>query len=61
MKHDVESGNEPREIPWAGLFNDPGMIPAERLDEELSEHWADDLDHDRDERSLIAVPNCPIP
>jgi len=41
------SGDKPREIPWAGLFNDPGMIPAERLDEELSAHWADDLDRDR--------------
>jgi len=38
---------KPREIPWAGLFNDPDMIPAERLDEELAAHWADDLDRDR--------------
>ena len=43
------SGSEerPREIPWAGLFHDPDMIPAERLDEELAKHWADDLDRDR--------------
>ena len=43
------SGSEekPREIPWAGLFHDPDMIPAERLDEELAAHWADDLDRDR--------------
>lgn len=43
------SGSEkkPREIPWAGLFHDPEMIPAERLDEELAAHWADDLDRDR--------------
>ena len=38
---------KPREIPWAGLFHDPDMVPAERLDEELARHWADDLDRDR--------------
>lgn len=43
----VGSEEKPREIPWAGLFHDPGMISAERLDEELAEHWADDLDRDR--------------
>ena len=41
------SKEKPREIPWAGLFHDPDMIPAERLDEELAAHWADDLDRDR--------------
>jgi len=43
------SGSEekPREIPWAGLFHDPDMVPAERMDEELATHWADDLDRDR--------------
>jgi Ribbon-helix-helix protein, copG family len=41
------SKEKPREIPWAGLFHDPSMIPAERLDEELAAHWADDIDRDR--------------
>jgi len=41
------SDEKPREIPWAGLFHDPDMVPAENLDEELAEHWADDLDRDR--------------
>lgn len=43
------SGSEekPREIPWAGLFQDPDMIPAERMDEELAARWADDLARDR--------------
>jgi hypothetical protein len=43
------SGSEekPREIPWAGLFEDPDMIPAERMDEALTAHWADDLARDR--------------
>ena len=40
------SSDKPRTIPWAGLFNDPEMIPGERLDEALS-GWADDLDRDR--------------
>jgi hypothetical protein len=38
---------KPREIPWAGLFNDPKMVPAEGMDDELAAHWADDLDRDR--------------
>lgn len=41
------TAKKPREIPWAGLFHDPGMVPAERMDEELAEHWGDDLDRDR--------------
>ena len=41
------SKEKPREIPWAGLFNDPDMVPAERMDEELAARWADDLDRDR--------------
>lgn len=43
------SGSEekPREVPWAGLFQDPDMIPAERMDEELAARWADDLARDR--------------
>ena len=42
----VGSEEKPREIPWAGLFLDPEMIPAERLDDELAETWADDLDRE---------------
>jgi len=41
------TGEKPREIPWAGLFQDPDMVSAERLDEELAAHWADDLLRDR--------------
>ena len=40
------SAEHPREIPWAGLFHDPEMVPAERLDEAL-EGWADAIDRDR--------------
>lgn len=43
----VGSAEKPRQIPWAGLFNDPDMAPAERLDEALSQTWADDIDRDR--------------
>ena len=41
------SGDKPREIPWAGLFNDPGMPAAECVDEALTDRWADDIDRDR--------------
>ena len=41
------SKEKPREIPWAGLFHDPAMIPAEKLDEKLAARWADDIDRDR--------------
>jgi Arc/MetJ-type ribon-helix-helix transcriptional regulator len=34
------SRERPREIPWAGLFNDPGMTPAEHMDEALAKTWA---------------------
>jgi len=43
----VGSAEKPRQIPWAGLFNDPDMIPAERLDEALAQTWGDDIDRDR--------------
>ncbi|MFQ5742442.1 MAG: CopG family transcriptional regulator [Acidobacteriota bacterium] len=39
--------DSPREIPWAGLFEDPEMVPAARIDDELGQHWADDIDRDR--------------
>jgi hypothetical protein len=40
--------NLPRDIPWAALFSDDGMI-AELLEEVLAEQWADDIERDRDE------------
>lgn len=41
------SPEKPREIPFAGLFNDPEMISAERMEEALAEGWASDIDRDR--------------
>jgi len=41
------AGEQPREIPWAGMFHDPGMVHGERLDEELASSWVDDIDRDR--------------
>jgi hypothetical protein len=38
---------KPREIPFAGLFHDPGMVTGDSMDEALRQHWADDLDRDR--------------
>ena len=44
---DREQPSAPREIPFAGLFHDPGMMPGETIDEGLNLHWADDIDRDR--------------
>ena len=41
------STGSPREIPWAGLFEDPQMTPGSRIRELLAERWADDIDRDR--------------
>lgn len=37
----------PREIPFANIFDDPTMVPAERIDEALAESWPDAIDRDR--------------
>lgn len=39
--------DRPRDIPWAGLFDDPEMVPAARLDDTLEAEWADAVDRDR--------------
>ncbi len=36
-----------RQIPWAGIFEDPDMVRGRDLDEELDKTWADDIDRDR--------------
>ena len=36
-----------REVPFAGLFHDPGMVSGADLEAELAGSWADDLDRDR--------------
>ncbi len=41
------SSSSPREIPWAGIIDDPEMIPGNRVDEELAKDWARDLDSGR--------------
>ena len=41
------TGESPRPIPWEALFDDPEMVPARRVDEELERHWADDIGCDR--------------
>jgi hypothetical protein len=43
----VGSSEKPRKIPWAGMVDDPAMVPAERMDELLIENWANDIDRDR--------------
>jgi hypothetical protein len=39
--------DRPRALPFAALFDDPEMVPAERMDELLKAKWPDDLDRDR--------------
>jgi len=41
------SNEKPRVIPFAGLFSDPKMPVASRLEEALADGWADDIDRDR--------------
>ena len=36
-----------RQIPWAGIFEDPRMVRGRDLEEELEKTWADDIDRDR--------------
>ncbi|HEX2163226.1 MAG TPA: ribbon-helix-helix protein, CopG family, partial [Thermoanaerobaculia bacterium] len=43
----VGSAERPREIPWAGIVDDPGGAPARDLDEVLAREWADDIHRDR--------------
>jgi Arc/MetJ-type ribon-helix-helix transcriptional regulator len=41
------SRSKPRDIPWAGIIDDPRMIPGSRVDEELEKDWQRDLDSGR--------------
>ena len=36
-----------RRIPFAALFDDPGMVPGEDIDRELEGEWLRELDRDR--------------
>jgi len=40
------TAKRPREIPWAGLFEDP-EVSGQSLRRALTEEWADDVDRDR--------------
>lgn len=39
--------DRPREIPWAGILDDPEMPHGADVDEALKESWADAIDRDR--------------
>lgn len=43
----VGSAERPREIPWAGILDDPDAPPARELEEFLDREWADDIGRDR--------------
>jgi hypothetical protein len=40
----VGTADKPREIPWAGLFDDPEMVAGRDIDDELKKKWIDDID-----------------
>ncbi|HEV7666995.1 MAG TPA: CopG family transcriptional regulator [Thermoanaerobaculia bacterium] len=41
--------SEPRDIiPWAALFHDPEMVPAERMEEAPASGWLDNIGLDRE-------------
>jgi len=42
-----EAPDKMREVPFAGLFSDPGMVSGQRVEEALDETWADGIDRDR--------------
>lgn len=41
------SEEKPREIPWAGIIDDPTMPAARDMEEYLAETWADAIQRDR--------------
>ena len=41
------SSSKAREIPWAGIIDDPHMIPGSRVDAELAKDWDHELDRHR--------------
>lgn len=43
----VGSEEKPREIPWAGIVDDPDMPAARDMEEYLAETWADAIHRDR--------------
>lgn len=38
---------KPREIPFAGIMDDPGMVQSDQIEEFLDETWTDAIDRDR--------------
>jgi hypothetical protein len=41
------SEDEPREIPFAGIIDDPDMVQSDRIEEYLDETWTDAIDRRR--------------
>lgn len=41
------SPGDKRPIPFAALFDDPGMVRGEDVDQELEREWLGELDRDR--------------
>ena len=43
----IGSEASPRKIPFAAIIDDPDMVKADQIDEELEKSWADELDRGR--------------
>lgn len=41
------ASRKPRQLAWAGMVDDPGLVFGRDLDKALDETWADDIDRDR--------------
>ena len=39
--------HKPREIPFAGIMDDPGMVQSDQVEDFLDETWSDAIDRDR--------------
>ena len=43
----IGTEERPRQIPWAGIVNDPSLVHGKDIDGELDREWSDDIDRDR--------------
>lgn len=41
------SESKPREIPFAGIIDDPEMVQSDQIEDFLEETWSDAIDRDR--------------
>lgn len=47
LEASLSSRRRTRKVPWAGIFDDPGMVTGDSVDDELGKTWAHDIESDR--------------